>query len=220
MPEDLLRLPTAVERWRRTAASRRHPVLDRLEEATQALPERTMQTEAAQAEFLAFLVELTGARLVVEVGTFTGYGALAMALALPDDGRLITLDTTDWDGLGDRHWADAGVAHKIERRLGLAEDGLDALLAGSEAGRVDLVYVDADKKLYPRYLEQARRLVRPGGLIAMDNLFWGGAVAEGDDDDTRQVEALRRTARAARDDHGFAATLLPIADGLLLLRRR
>ena len=120
MPEDLLRLPPAVERWRRADASRRHPVLDRLEAATRALAERTMQTDAAQAELLAFLVELTGARLVVEVGTFTGYGALAMALALPDDGRLITLDTTDWDGLGDRHWAEAGVAHKIERRLGLA----------------------------------------------------------------------------------------------------
>ena len=219
MPEDLLRPPPAVERWRRTDASRRHPVLDRLEEATRAMAERNMQTDAAQAELLAFLVELTGARLVVEVGTFTGYGALAMALALPDDGRLITLDTTDWDGLGDRHWREAGVAHRIERRLGLAEESLDALLAGPEAGRVDLVYVDADKKLYPRYLEQARRLVRPGGLIAMDNLFWGGAVAEGDDD-TRQVEALRRTARTARDDEGLAVTLVPIADGLLLLRKR
>jgi len=220
MPEDLLRLPPAVERWRRAEASRRHPVLDRLEEATQALAERTMQTDAAQAELLAFLVELTAARLVVEVGTFTGYGALAMALALPDDGRLITLDTTDWDGLGDRHWAEAGVAHKIERRLGLAEDSLDALLAGPAAGEVDLVYVDADKKLYPRYLEQARRLVRPGGLIALDNLFWGGAVAEDGDDDARQVEALRRTARAARDDADCAMTLVPIADGLLLLRKR
>ncbi|MFP4126933.1 MAG: O-methyltransferase [Alphaproteobacteria bacterium] len=220
MPEDLLRLPPAVERWRRADAARRHPVLARLEEATQALAERTMQTDAAQAELLGFLVELTGARRVVEVGTFTGYGALAMALALPDDGRLITLDTTDWDGLGDRHWAEAGVAHRIERRLGLAEESLDALLAGPEAGRVDLVYVDADKTLYPRYLEQARGLVRPGGLIAMDNLFWGGAVAEQGDDDTRQVEALRRTARAARDDAGLAMTLVPIADGLLLLRRR
>jgi len=220
MPEDLLSLPPAVERWRRADASRRHPVLDRLEQATQALAERTMQTDAAQAELLGFLVELTGARLVVEVGTFTGYGALAMALALPDDGRLITLDTTAWDGLGDRHWAEAGVAHRIERRLGLAEASLDALLAGPEAGRVDIVYVDADKKLYPRYLEQARGLVRPGGLIAMDNLFWGGAVAEDGDDDTRQVEALRRTARAARDDAGLAMTLVPIADGLLLLRRR
>ncbi len=219
MPEDLLRLPHDVDRWRRREASRRHPVLDRLEEATQALPERTMQTDAGQAELLAFLVELTGAGLVVEVGTFTGYGALAMALALPAGGRLITLDTTDWDGLGDRHWQEAGVAHKIERRLGLAEASLDALIAGPEAGAVDLVYVDADKKLYPRYLDQARRLVRPGGLIAMDNLFWGGAVAAGDDD-AHQVEALRRTARAARDDESCAMTLVPIADGLLLLRRR
>jgi predicted O-methyltransferase YrrM len=169
---------------------------------------------------LAFLVELTGAHLIVEVGTFTGYGALAMALALPADGRLITLDTTEWDGLGDYHWREAGVADRIERRLGLAEESLDTLLAGPEAGRVDLVYVDADKKLYPRYLDQARRLVRPGGLIALDNLFWGGAVAEDNGDDTHQVEALRRVAREARDDDGLAMTLLPIADGLLLLRKR
>ena len=220
MPEDLLSLPPAVEAWRRAEASRRHPVLDRLEKATQALPERNMQTAAAQAELLAFLVELTGARLIVEVGTFTGYGALAMALALPEGGRLITLDVGDWDRLGDRHWEEAGVAHKIERRLGLAEESLDTLSAGPEAGGVDLVYVDADKKLYPRYLDQSRRLVRSGGLIALDNLFWGGAVAEEGDDDARQVEALRRVARQARDDDGLAMTLVPIADGLLLARRR
>ena len=93
-------------------------------------------------------------------------------------------------------------------------------MAGPEAGAVDLVYVDADKKLYPRYLEQSRRLVRSGGLIALDNLFWGGAVAEEGDDDARQVDALRRLARRARDDDGLAMTLVPIADGLLLARRR
>jgi len=219
MPEDLLSLPPTVDRWRRDHAVRRHPVLDALEQATQALPDRAMQTAAGQADLLAFLVELTGARLVVEVGTFTGFGALAMALALPPGGRLITLDTTDWDGLGDRHWREAGVADRIERRLGLAETSLDALLAGPEAGAVDLIYIDADKRGYPRYLDQARRLVRPGGLIALDNLFWGGAVAEADEEG-HQVEALRRVVREAREDAGFAMTLVPIADGLLLIRRR
>jgi len=219
VPDDLVRLPPAVAQWRRAHAVRGHPVLDALEAETQALAERSMQTASEQAELLAFLVELTGARLVVEVGTFTGYGALAMALALPDDARLLTLDVGDWDGIGDRHWKEAGVAHKIERRLGLAEASLDALLAGPERGRVDLVYIDADKKGYPRYLEQALALVRPGGLVALDNIFWGGAVADAADTE-RQTEALREVTRRCRDDDGLAATLVPIADGLLLVRRR
>ncbi len=219
MPEDLLSLPPAVGAWRREHASRRHPTLDALEEATQALPERNMQTASEQAELLAFLVELIGAKLVVEVGTFTGYGALAMALALPEDGRLITLDVGDWDGIGEGHWAQAGVAERIERRLGLAKESLDALIAGPERGLVDLVYVDADKKLYPRYLQQALMLVRPGGLVAMDNIFWGGAIADPDDRE-RQVDALREVVDRCRDDDGLGMTLLPIADGLLLLRRR
>jgi predicted O-methyltransferase YrrM len=219
MADDLLSLPPAIAQWRREQAVRRHPVLDALEAETQTLPDRAMQTASEQAELLAFLVELTGARLVVEVGTFTGYGALAMALALPDQGKLLTLDVGDWDGIGDRYWAEAGVAGKIERRLGLADESLDALLHGPERGRVDLVYVDADKKSYPRYLEQALGLVRPGGLVALDNIFWGGAVADAADTE-RQTEALREVVARCRDDEALAATLVPIADGLLLLRRR
>lgn len=219
MPDDLLPLPPAIARWRRAHAVRGHPVLDALEAETQQLADRSMQTASEQAELLAFLVELTAARLVVEVGTFTGYGALAMALALPDDGRLLTLDVGEWERIGDRHWTEAGVAHRIERRLGLAETSLDALLAGPERGRVDLVYVDADKKGYPRYLEQALALVRRGGLVALDNIFWGGAVADPADTE-HQTEALREVTARCRDDDGVAATLVPIADGLLLVRRR
>ncbi len=219
MPKDLLSLAPEVGCWRREHATRRHPALDKLEAATQALPDRNMQTAADQAELLAFLVEVIGAKLVVEVGTFTGYGALAMALALPEDGRLITLDVGDWDGIGDRYWAQAGVAQKIERRLGLAEESLDQLLAGPECGRVDLVYIDADKKPYPRYLEQALELVQPGGLIGVDNIFWGGAVADPADTD-HQTVALRQVVARCLGDEGLAMTLVPIADGLLLLRRR
>lgn len=214
-----LATPRDVAAWRRAAATRPHPVLDALEAATRALPEASMMTEPAQAELLAFLVELTAARLVVEVGTFTGYGTLAMALALPEGGRIVTLDTTDWGGLGERHWQAAGVAPRIERRLGLAETSLRAMCEGSERGQVDLVYIDADKKGYPTYLDLALDLVRPGGLIALDNCFWGGAVADRTDDD-RQVRALRGVVARCRDDQGLAMTLVPIADGLLLVRKR
>ena len=216
---DALALPAPLQRWRREYAVRRHPVLDALAAATAALPECHMQTAPEQAELLAFLVELVGARLVVEVGTFTGYGTLAMALALPAGGRILTLDVGDWTGLGDRHWREAGVADRIERRIGLAEASLDALLASPDCGEVDLVYVDADKRSYPRYLERALMLVRPGGLIALDNLFWGGAVAD-PADRTPQTAALRQVARRCRDDTAVAMTLVPMADGLLLLRKR
>ncbi len=216
---DVYALSPELRDWRRAEARRPHPVLDRLEAATRALPEASMMTAPEQAELLAFLVELLDARLVVEVGTFTGYGTLAMALALPDGGRIVTLDATEWDRLGDRHWAEAGVADRIERRLGLAEASLEALAAGPERGQVDLVYVDADKKGYPRYLDLALDLVRAGGLVALDNLFWGGAVADPADTD-RQTEALRAVARRCRDDHALAATLVPIADGLMLIKKR
>lgn len=206
-------------RWRQDQAVRPHPVMARLAAATAALPEGRMMTAPEQAELLAFLVESIGAELVVEVGTFTGYGTLALSLALPEHGRLITLDATDWGGLGDRHWQEAGVAQRIERRLGLAEPSLEALVQGPEHGRVDLVYVDADKKGYPRYLELALELVRPGGLVALDNCFWGGAVAEASDQ-SRQARALRAVVARCREDQGLAMTLVPIADGLLLLRKR
>ena len=212
-------LSPEVLRWRREHAVRRHPVLDDLERATAALPDAGMMTAPEQAELLAFLVELLGARLIVEVGTFTGYGTLAMALALPPDGRLITLDAIDWDGLGDRYWQEAGVAGRIERRLGLAATSLEALRQGPECGTVDLVYVDADKKGYPGYLETALHLLRPGGLVALDNLFWGGAVADAAETG-RQTEALRAVVRRCRDDAQLATTLVPLADGLMLVRKR
>ncbi|MEO1091951.1 MAG: class I SAM-dependent methyltransferase [Pseudomonadota bacterium] len=219
MSDVLMALPPAVANWRNVHATRRNPLLDELAAITRQLAHADMMTSPEQAELLAFLVETTGAKLVVEVGTFTGYGALAMALALPPDGRLVTLDHTDWHGIAEPFWRRAGVAERIQRRLGLAEDSLDGLLRGPEAGAVDMVYVDADKKRYERYLAQALRLVRPGGLVLLDNLFWGGAVAD-PNDESRQVAALRRVIQRCRDDDRLAMTLVPVADGLLMLRKR
>jgi O-methyltransferase len=197
---------------------REHPVLRELRELTDALPEASMRSSAEQAQLLAFLIELTGATRVLEIGCFTGYGALAMALALPPSGRLVTLDVNDhWPAIGRRHWENAGVAERIELRVGLALDGLERLR--DEGAVFDLAYIDADKKLYDEYYEHALALVRAGGVVALDNVLWGGAVADPADDD-HQTLALRQLNAKIRADERVSALLLPVGDGLTLARKR
>ena len=197
---------------------REHPVLRELREATDAMPDAGMRSSAEQAQLLAFLIELMEAGSVLEIGCFTGYGTLAMALALPPEGRLVTLDVNEhWPAIGRRHWERAGVADRIELRLGLALDGLDRLIG--EAATFDLAYVDADKKLYDEYYERALRLVRPGGVVALDNVLWHGAVADPEDQD-RQTLALRALNDKIRADPRVSSVLLPIGDGVMLARRR
>ena len=197
---------------------REHPVLRELRLATDAMPDAGMRSSAEQAQLLAFLIELMGAASVLEIGCFTGYGTLAMALALPPGGRLVTLDVNEhWPAIGRWHWERAGVADRIELRLGLALDGLDRLIG--EAATFDLAYVDADKKLYDEYYERALRLVRPGGVVALDNVLWHGAVADPEDQD-RQTLALRALNDKIRADPRVSSVLLPIGDGVMLARRR
>jgi O-methyltransferase len=204
----------------RAVGLREHPALAALREETDALPEGGMRSSAEQAQLLAFLAELTGARRALEVGCFTGYGTLALALALPPDGRVVTLDVNDgWAAIGRRRWEEAGVADRIELRLGLAEDSLRGLLAEGAAGTFDLAYVDADKKRYGAYLELALALVRPGGIVALDNVLWGGAVAD-PADRSRQAVALRELNAALRDDARVSVVMLPLGDGLTLARKR
>ncbi len=199
---------------------REHPALRALREETDRLADGEMRSSAEQAQLLAFLIELMGAERVLEVGCFTGYATLAMALALPLHGRVITLDVNaDWAEIGRRHWQQAGVEDRIELRLGLALDSLDALLAEGAGESFDLVYLDADKKHYEAYLERALALVRPGGVIAADNVLWHGAVAD-PADRSRQAQALKRFNRRVHDDPRLALCMLPIGDGLTLLRRR
>jgi predicted O-methyltransferase YrrM len=179
-----------------------------------------MQIAPEQGQFMALLVELIGARHVLEIGCFTGYSALAMALALPPDGRLITLEVNaEPIELGRRAWRAAGVEERIEVRLGLALDSLDALLNEGAADMFDLVFIDADKKSYDAYYERALRLVRPGGLILLDNVLWGGAVADPADHE-RQTEALRALNAKLHRDERISLSLLPLGDGLTVARRR
>jgi predicted O-methyltransferase YrrM len=197
---------------------REHPVLRDLRLLTDGLPESSMRSSAEQAQLLAFLLELMGACSVLEIGCFTGYGTLAMALALPPSGRVVTLDVNDhWPAIGRSHWERAGVAERIELRVGLALDGLDRLR--DEGAVFDLAYVDADKKLYDTYYERALELVRPGGVVALDNMLWSGAVADPNDND-HQTLALRELNAKIRADERVASVLLPIGDGLTLARKR
>jgi len=200
--------------------TREPDVLARLREETAAIPQHDMQIAPEQGAFLALLVELTGARRCIEVGTFTGYSSTAVALALPEDGRIVCCDVSEeWTALARRYWGEAGVADKIDLRVAPATETLDSLLAAGEQTAYDFAFVDADKTGYDGYYERLLRLVRPGGLIAFDNTLWGGAVLDQDaaDEDTRAIQALN--AKLA-DDERITLCLLPVADGVTLARVR
>ncbi|MGZ4467403.1 MAG: class I SAM-dependent methyltransferase, partial [Nocardioidaceae bacterium] len=172
--------------------AREPDVLARLREETAAIPEHDMQIAPEEGAFLALMVELTGARRCIEVGTFTGYSSTAVALALPEDGRLVCCDVSEeWTALARRYWTEAGVADKIGLRIAPATETLDRLLAAGEEATYDFAFVDADKTGYDAYYERLLRLVRPGGLIAFDNTLWGGEVLDqgSEDEDTRAIQA-------------------------------
>jgi predicted O-methyltransferase YrrM len=198
---------------------REHPAQRALREATRKHPQVGMQIGPEQGQLMALLVRLIGAKRTIEIGVFTGYSALTVALALPDDGRLLACDiSAEFTGIGRPFWEQAGVAHKIDLRLAPALQTLDAELATGAAGRYDFAFIDADKSGYDAYYERCLRLVRPAGLIALDNMLWGGAVArEASDDDTRSLQALND--KIHRDER-VDMVLLPFGDGVTLVRRR
>ena len=195
-------------------------VLRRLREETEALPNANMQIGPEQGQFMGLLVELIGAKHTLEVGTFTGYSALAVSLALPLDGRVLTCDINeDSTAIAKRFWEEAGQAHKIELRLGPAVESLDGLLAQGRAGEFDFAFIDADKEGYAAYFERCMQLVRSGGLIAIDNTLWDGKVVDSEVTDA-DTEAIRRFNDRLRDDERVSLSLVPIGDGLTLARKR
>ena len=199
---------------------REPPVLARLREETATMPMAIMQITPEQGQFMALLVELIGARRTLEIGTFTGYSALSVALALPADGRVVACDISEeFTAVARRYWAEAGVADKIDLRLGPAVETLDALIAEGLSGAFDFMFIDADKQGYDAYYERGLALLRPGGLIAIDNVLWNGAVADPDrqDEETRAIRALNRKVQA---DERVGISLVPIGDGLMLARKR
>jgi caffeoyl-CoA O-methyltransferase len=195
-------------------------VLARLRVETAAIPQHGMQIAPEEGAFLALLVELTGARRCIEVGTFTGYSSTAVALALPADGRLVCCDVSEeWTSVAHRYWEEAGVADKIDLRIAPASDTLNRLIADGEEATYDFAFVDADKRGYDGYYERLLRLVRPGGLIVFDNTLWGGEVLDQDTEDADTV-ALRALNTKLAGDGRVTLCLLPVADGVTLARRR
>ena len=196
------------------------PLLAELRAETAKLPEAGMQISPEQGQFMALLVELIGARRTIEVGTFTGYSSLVVALALPPEGRVIACDISEeFTSVARRYWTKAGVAKKIELRLGPALETLDQLLASGEAGRFDFAFIDADKENYVAYYERCLALLRRGGLLTVDNVLWTGKVANPkvNDKDTRAIRALNDKIHG---DQRVSVSLVSIGDGLTLARKR
>jgi predicted O-methyltransferase YrrM len=197
---------------------REHEVLRELRQETANDENGNMQISPEQGQFMALLVSLLGARHTLDIGVYTGYSSLCIALALPKDGRVIACDINDeWTGIARRYWQKAGVAHKIDLRLAPAEETLEFLLT-TEKHNFDFAFIDADKINYGLYYEYCLGLVRPGGLIAIDNVLWDGAVADNSiqDDDTRAIRFLNEKIHA---DSRVEISLVPIADGLTLARK-
>ena len=213
-------LPEAIDDYVRTVGARETAVQRELREATARLPEAGMQIGADEACLLALLVRTLDARRALEIGTFTGYSALAIASALPPDGRLVCCDINrEWTDIGRRHWAKAGVAERIDLRLAPAAETLRALARDPGPGTFDFVFIDADKAGYDAYYEHALTLLRRGGVVAIDNTLWSGWVADPlrNDADTAALRALNARIHA---DERVDAVLLSVGDGVTIARKR
>lgn len=197
---------------------RESALLRRLREETAHVSHSNMQIAPEQGQFMSLLVRLMGVSKALEIGTYTGYSALCMALAMPEQGELVCCDISDeWTSVARRYWQQAGVEHKIDLRLAPALDTLDELLAQGLQGQFDFAFIDADKQNYVNYYERCLRLLRPGGLIAVDNTLWDGAVAD-PDNNAPDTCAIRDFNQALCDDKGVVLSLVPIGDGLTLVR--
>jgi predicted O-methyltransferase YrrM len=215
MTEDLT-IGNALWEYMRRVTLREPALLRRLREETARYPNSNCQISAEQGQFMGLLMHLMGARRTIEVGVYTGYSALVVALALPEDGRIIACDINEeWTSVGRRYWREAGVDGKIDLRLGPALATLDSLIASGQANQFDFVFIDADKTNYANYYERALVLLRRGGLIGVDNVLWYGRVIDAsfDDADTRAIREFNE--RILNDDRVWLS-MLPVRDGLTL----
>ncbi|MBD1868260.1 class I SAM-dependent methyltransferase [Cyanobacteria bacterium FACHB-471] len=203
------------------AVSLREPeILLKLREETARHPMSQMQIAPEQGQFMSLLVQLMGATKTLEVGVFTGYSALSVALALPENGQVVACDVSEeFTAIARRYWEMAGVTDKIDLRIAPAVETLDQLLAEGQAETFDFAFIDADKSNYETYYERALHLVRPGGLILIDNVLWSGRVADGQVQDTR-TEAIRAFNRKLHEDQRVTLSMVAIADGLTLALKR
>jgi predicted O-methyltransferase YrrM len=220
MGKGSLGLDDALNDYIQRVGVREHPALAALRARTAPLPNHRMQISPDEGAFLQMLVRVLPARRILEVGTFTGYSSTAMALAQDADGRIVCCDVSqEWTDIAREAWVDAGVADRIELRLAPAVETLDALLADGGGSSFDLAFIDADKTNYDNYYERALRLVRPGGLIAIDNVLWGGRVVDASDHDA-DTEAIRALNEKIAVDERVDVAMTPVADGVTLARIR
>jgi predicted O-methyltransferase YrrM len=216
MSNKLLQLNQSLYQYLLSISLREPPILAKLREETANHPLSAMQIAPEQGQFMALLLKLTGARKTLEVGVFTGYSSLVTALALPPEGRIIALDVSaEFTEIAQRYWHKANVADKIDLRIGPALETLDELIASGAQNTFDFAFIDADKTNYYAYYEKCLQLVHTGGLIAIDNVLWGGQVIDLEIQNTR-TNAIREFNEKLAQDERIFLSVLPIADGLTL----
>jgi len=204
----------------RSVSLREPDLLRRLRQETAARPDASMQLAPEQGQFLGMLVHLSAARRALEVGVYTGFSSLHIALAMPSDGRLVACDINpETTAIAQRYWREAGVADRIDLRLSPAVDTLDAMLSNGDAGKYDFAFVDADKENYGRYYERALQLLRPGGVAVFDNVLWHGTVHD-PTVETADARAIREFNARLHEDNRIWLSLVPIGDGLTLALKR
>ena len=220
MSNRMLQLTDALYDYMHAVSLREPEVLIRLRAETAKHPRGGMQISPEKGQLMRRLIELLGVKWIIEIGVFTGYSSLSMALALPPDGRLIACDVSEeFTAIARRYWRDAGVDGRIDLRLAPAVETLDRLLADGADGSFDMAFIDADKENYDAYFEKCLTLLRPGGLLLVDNVLWSGRVIKADDK-TADTEAIRALNRKLHADARISMCMLPIGDGLTLARKR
>lgn len=213
-------ISAALAEYIRSVSLREPEILQRLREENGRRPNASMQIAPEQGQFMAMLVRMLGAKRTIEVGVFTGYSSLSVALALPEDGCVVACDVSaEYTAVARRYWQEAGVAQKIDLRLAPALDSLDSLLAEGRAGSFDFAFIDADKKSYEAYYERTLALLRPGGVVAVDNVLWHGRLIDANDTDA-DTEAIRAFNRKLHCDERVYLSLVPIGDGMTLAYKR
>lgn len=214
-----LNLETHLYEYLLSVSLREPEILLNLREETARHPRARMQISPEQGQFLALLVRLLGAKKTLELGVFTGYSSISVALALPPEGKIVACDVSEeFTSVARRYWKQAGVADKIDLRLAPATETLEQLLAENQAETFDFAFIDADKENYNRYYELALQLIRPGGLIAIDNVLWSGRVIQPDVQDP-DTKAIRDLNTKLHQDNRIDLSLVPIGDGLTLARK-
>ncbi len=217
MSRESIGLSDNVLQYLRRHSVKEHPAQTELREYTASMEKAAMQISPEQGQFMRFLVGLTGAKNCLEIGVFTGYSALTVALAMPEDGKITAFDVSEeWTNIGRPYWEKAGVASKIELHIEPAVHGLQKLVDSGKSGTYDFAFIDADKENYPKYYNLCLELLAPGGLILIDNVLWSGAVADPGKNDPDTV-AIRALNEFVHNDNRVESCMIPVGDGLMLV---